>query len=83
MQFAQSHTIDAAGNLARKMPTLVTQRAALLLFSPEKTAKSVSVEVSIDGVVTSTIALDDPTKIPRSDMNITGSRDDVVYTRKA
>lgn len=83
VQFAQSHTIDASGNQARTMPTLVTQRAALLLFSPENVARSVSVEVSVDGEVVSTIALDDPTQIPRSDMSITGGREDVVYTRKA
>ena len=83
VQFAQSHTIDASGNRASAMPTLVTQRAALLLFSPEKAARSVSVEVRQDGVVVSTIALDDPTQIPRSDMVITGNREDVVYTRKA
>lgn len=83
VQFAQSHTIDPSGNRARSMPTLVTQRAALLLFSPEKTARSVSVEVSLDGTVVSTIPLDDPTQIPRSDMVITDNRDDVVYTRRA
>ena len=83
VQFAQSHTVDAGGNLAKKMPSLVTQRAALLLFSPAKTAKSVSVEVSINGIVTSTLTLDDPTKIPRSDMNISENRPDVVYSRKA
>ncbi|WP_139185673.1 M66 family metalloprotease [Sanguibacter gelidistatuariae] len=83
VQFAQSHTIDASGNTAKKMPTLVTSREALLLFSPEKVANSVSVEVSINGVVINTIALADPTQIPRSDMVITGTREDVVYTRKA
>ncbi|GAA3895729.1 M66 family metalloprotease [Leifsonia kafniensis] len=83
VQFAQSHTINASGNTAKKMPSLVTSREALLLFSPEKIAKSVSVEVSMNGVVVSTIALDDPSKIPLSDMVITGNREDVVYTRKA
>ena len=83
VQLAQSHTIDPAGNAAKKMPTLVTGRAALLLFTPKVPARSVTVEISLDGVVRDTVELDDPTQIPRSDMAITGNREDVVYTRKA
>ncbi|WP_312182546.1 M66 family metalloprotease [Arthrobacter sp.] len=83
VQFAQSHTINAAGNAAAKMPSLVADRAALLLFSPHSGASGVSVAATINGVPQGTLQLAPPSDIPRSDMDITNNRADVAYSSTA
>ncbi|GGE81859.1 M66 family metalloprotease [Mycetocola zhadangensis] len=82
VQFAQSHTVDPSGNAKLKMPTLVTNRAALLLFSPVGKAKSATVTAKLNGAE-KVIQLAPPAEIPRSDMNISGNRPDVAYSSTA
>lgn len=83
VQFAQSHTIDPAGNTAKKMPPLVTDRAALVLFSPQSGAARASVTATVNGVPQGTMELAPPAQIPRSDMFITQNRPDVAYSSTA
>lgn len=83
VQFAQSHTVNPAGNTAAKMPSLVTDRAALVLFSPLSGAAQASVTATVDGVLQGTMELAPPAQIPRSDMNITQNRPDVAYSSTA
>ena len=83
VQFAQSHTINPGGNAAAKMPSLVTDRAALLLFSPHSGTTGASVAASIGGVPQGTLQLAPPSDIPRSDMDITDNRPDVAYSSTA
>lgn len=83
VQFAQSHTINASGNAAAKMPTLVTDRAALVLFSPIDGAASASVTATVNGEARGTLDLAPPAAIPRSDMDITANRPDIAYSSTA
>ena len=83
VQFAQSHTINPGGNAAANMPSLVTSRAALLLFSPLSGAAKVSVTAVVNGETKGTLELATPAGIPRSDMSITGNRPDIVYSSTA
>ncbi|MET4059150.1 hypothetical protein ABIB35_000681 [Arthrobacter sp. UYP6] len=83
VEFAQSHTINASGNAAAKMPSLVTDRAALVLFSPLSAATSASVTATVKGETRGTLDLAPPAAIPRSDMDITGNRADVAYSTTA
>ncbi|MBD7994248.1 hypothetical protein H9639_02925 [Arthrobacter sp. Sa2CUA1] len=83
VQFAQSHTINASGNAAAKMPSLVTDRAALVLFSPLSGATRVSVRATVNGAAQGTLDLAAPADIPRSDMNITNNRPDIAYSSTA
>ena len=86
VQFAQSHTIDPRGNTEKNMPTLVSLRSALLLFTPTDNGKleKISVEVWQDGVLKSTLNLVPPSLQPRSDYIADASgRADVVYSNKA
>lgn len=83
VQFAQSHTINPAGNTAARMPSLVTDRAALVLFSPESGAARASVTATVNGALQGTMELAPPAQIPRSDMDITQNRPDVAYSSTA
>ena len=83
VQFAQSHTINAKGNAAAKMPSLVAERAALVLFSPLSGATRVSVTATVNGTAQGTLKLAAPADIPRSDMSITNNRPDIAYSSTA
>ncbi|SDR98514.1 M66 family metalloprotease [Microterricola viridarii] len=86
VEFAQTHTINPAGNAARTMPTLVAERAALLLFSPVEpvpSGESVTVTASANGALLGELVLAEPNLIPRADMRAQTGRDEVVYTRRA
>lgn len=83
VQLAQSHTIDPAGNTARNMPTLVAERAALLLVTPTSAVSSLTVAVSVDGRPRTTLPLAPPSAVPRDDVTDTEGRRDVVYSNRA
>lgn len=83
VQLAQSHTIDPAGNTARNMPTLVAERAALLLFTPTSAVTSVTVALTVDGQPRGTLPLVSPDAVPRDDVADSEGRPDVVYSTRA
>jgi hypothetical protein len=86
IQFAQSHTVDPSGNEARNMPRLTTERAALLLVTPDPSLTditSVKVAVSVDGTVKGTLELLHPNAMYRSDYNNADGRSDYNYSRRA
>lgn len=86
IQFAQSHTVDPSGNEAKNMPRLTTERAALLLVTPDPSlqgVESVKVTVSIDGAVKGTLDLLHPNAMYRSDYNNNDGRPDYNYSRRA
>lgn len=86
IQFAQSHTVDPSGNEAKNMPRLTTERAALLLVTPDPSlqgVESVKVTVSIDGAVKGSLDLLHPNAMYRSDYNNNDGRPDYNYSRRA
>ncbi|WP_313399971.1 M66 family metalloprotease [Stenotrophomonas sp.] len=86
IQFAQSHTIDPSGNEAKNMPRLTTERAALLLVTPDPSLKdvdAVKVTVSVDGTAKGTLELLHPNAMYRSDYNNGDGRPDYNYSRRA
>lgn len=86
VQFAQSHTIDPSGNAAKSMPTLATEREALLLVTPSPALQNVSglqVSVSVKGLSMGTLKMRHPNEIFRSDYNDPKGRPDYVYSRRA
>ena len=86
IQFGQSHTVDPSGNEAKNMPRLTTERAALLLVTPDPSLKditSVKVTVSIDGTEKGSLDLLHPNAMYRSDYANTDGRPDYNYSRRA
>ena len=86
VQFAQSHTVDPSGNTAKHMPTLTSEREALLLVTPDLALKDVeelAVSVSVSGLSVGTLKMRHPNEIFRSDYNNSDGRPDYVYSRRA
>lgn len=84
VQFGQSHTVDPAGNAAKNHPTLVAERAALLLFTPSMTGiEQLKVNVTVNGVKKGTLNLLHPNEQFRSDYANADGRTDLVYSRRA
>ncbi|WP_417284729.1 M66 family metalloprotease [Comamonas sp.] len=86
VQFAQSHTVDPSGNTARHMPTLTSEREALLLVTPDPSLQDVNgltVTVSVNGLSMGTLQLRHPNEIFRSDYANQDGRPDYVYSRRA
>ncbi|MEG0937801.1 MAG: M66 family metalloprotease [Comamonas sp.] len=86
VQFAQSHTVDPSGNTAKHMPTLTSEREALLLVTPDVSLQGVeeiSVFVSVNGLSLGTLQLRHPNEIFRSDYKNGDGRPDYVYSRRA
>ncbi|QXZ08832.1 ricin-type beta-trefoil lectin domain protein [Comamonas sp. Y33R10-2] len=86
VQFAQSHTMDPSGNSAKNMPTLTTEREALLLITPDPTlpdVEAMTVSVSVNGVSMGNLPMRHPNEIFRSDYNNNDGRPDYVYSRRA
>lgn len=83
VEFAQTHTINPAGNDATDMPDLLAERAALLLFTPTKATSSVSVTASVKGMNKGTFALNTPEELPETDANFSAGRAEVVYSKRA
>ena len=86
VQFAQSHTVDPAGNEARSMPRLTAEREALLLVTPDPAlgeVEGLQVQVTLNGQSKGTLALRHPNLVPRSDYANRDGRTDYVYSRRA
>ena len=86
VQFAQSHTVDPAGNAAKQMPTLTSEREALLLVTPDPALgeiESLSLAVTVDGHSKPLLALRHPNELYKSDYNNGDGRPDVTYSHRA
>ncbi|WP_157378453.1 M66 family metalloprotease [Burkholderia ubonensis] len=86
VKFAQTHTIDPAGNRAKEMPALITERDALLMFIPtDKNAerKSLKVTATLDGKELGTLEMVPPADFPKSDQNNFSSGYQVEYSQHA
>ncbi len=82
VQFAQSHTIDPTNNDAKEMPSLVTRREALLLFTPGVDVMApLKVTAKIDGQSPVTLTLLAPMNLPSS--NVDDGRAAVEYSKRA
>ena len=83
VQFAQTHTIDPNNNEARKEPSLIPYRAALLLFTPQEELYELSVKVS-NGKNTSVFKMVPPVNMPKSDyMDRSGTKPDITYSKRS
>ena len=86
VQFAQSHTVDPKGNEARHMPRLTSERAALLLVTPDPSLgpiDSLRVAVSVNGQAKGSRTLLHPNQMYRSDNTAGNTRRDYNYSRRA
>ena len=86
IQFAQSHTVDPSGNEDKNMPRLTSERAALLLVTPDPalgTVESMRVTVSVNGQAKGTLDLLHPNQMYRSDNHTNNTRRDYNYSRRA
>lgn len=86
VQFVQSHSIDPAGNAAKNMPTLTSEREALLLITPEPSLgklQSLTLNASLNGQPLGTLNLRSPNELFRSDYSNTDGRPDLTYSRRA
>lgn len=86
VQFAQTHTIDPNNNEARKEPSLIPYRAALLLFTPQENLSSLKVTVSyMDNNVSKSavFTMEPPINMPKSDYNNNGSKKDITYSKRS
>lgn len=86
VQFAQTHTIDPNNNEARKEPSLIPYRAALLLFTPQENLKTLKVTVTyIDNNISKSevFTMEPPINMPKSDYNNNGSKKDITYSKRS
>lgn len=86
VQFAQTHTIDPNNNEARKEPSLIPYRAALLLFTPQENLKTLKVTVTyIDNNTSKSevFTMEPPINMPKSDYNNNGSKKDITYSKRS
>ena len=89
VQFAQTHTIDPNNNEARKEPSLIPYRAALLLFTPQEALSSLKVTVTykddenINADKSETYIMQPPINMPKSDYNNNGSKKDITYSKRS
>ncbi|MEO8219934.1 MAG: M66 family metalloprotease [Specibacter sp.] len=83
VEFAQSLTVNPAGNDAAEMPDLVAERQALLLFTPSQATSKVSVSASVKGVAKGVFVLNAPDALPETDANFPAGRPSVVYSKRA
>lgn len=86
VQFAQSHTIDPAGNSVKEMPTLVTEREALVMFTPisaMQNVNAVTVAALMNNVPLGELVMASPDQFPASDQIKVDDRPSVVYSTRA
>lgn len=84
VQFAQSHTVDPAGNTARNLPSIVAEREALLLLTPsDSKAEFISVSVYSNGMLLGKLEMQHPNRLMASDYANGDNRTDVIYSRRA
>lgn len=83
VQFAQTHTIDPNNNEARKEPSLIPYRTALLLFTPQEELSCLTVKVNND-TENYTVEMVPPTDMPKSDyIEKTGTKPDITYSKRS
>ncbi|MBP8184850.1 MAG: ricin-type beta-trefoil lectin domain protein [Pseudomonas sp.] len=86
VQFVQSHSLDPAGNAAKNMPTLTSEREALLLITPEPSLgklQTLTLNATLDGQPLPALTLRSPNELLRSDYSNTDGRPDLTYSRRA
>jgi len=86
VQFVQSHSLDPAGNAAKNMPTLTSEREALLLITPEPSLgklQTLTLNATLDGQPLPALTLRSPNELFRSDYSNTDGRPDLTYSRRA
>jgi hypothetical protein len=86
VQFVQSHSVDPAGNAAKNMPTLASEREALLLITPEPSLgklQQLTLNATLNGQPLPALTLRSPNELFRSDYSNTDSRPDLTYSRRA
>lgn len=86
VQFVQSHSVDPAGNAAKNMPTLTSEREALLLITPDPSLgklQTLTLNATLDGQPLPALTLRSPNELFRSDYSNTDGRPDLTYSRRA
>jgi hypothetical protein len=86
VQFVQSHSLDPAGNAAKNMPTLASEREALLLITPEPSLgklQKLTLNATLNGQPLPALSLRSPNELFRSDYSNTNGRPDLAYSRRA
>lgn len=86
VQFVQSHSVDPAGNAAKNMPTLASEREALLLITPEPSLgklQQLTLNATLNGQPLPALTLRSPNELLRSDYSNTDGRPDLTYSRRA
>lgn len=86
VQFVQSHSVDPAGNAAKNMPTLASEREALLLITPEPSLgklQQLTLSATLNGQPLPALTLRSPNELFRSDYSNTDGRPDLTYSRRA
>ena len=86
VQFVQSHSVDPAGNAAKNMPTLASEREALLLITPEPSLgklQQLTLSATLNGQPLPVLPLRSPNELFRSDYSNTNGRPDLAYSRRA
>lgn len=82
VQFAQTHTIDPNNNEEIKEPSLIPNRAALLLFTPQIELSSLQVTVTYNGSKSESYTMMPPINMPKSDYN-NSSKKDITYSKRS
>src|SRR3990167_7811546 len=86
VQFVQSHSVDPAGNAAKNMPTLTSEREALLLITPDPSLgklQTLTLNATLDGQPLPALTLRSPNELFRSDYSNTDGRPDLTYSLRA
>ena len=86
VQFVQSHSVDPSGNAAKNMPTLASEREALLLITPEPSLgklQKLTLNATLDGQPLPPLELRSPNELYRSDYSNNDGRPDLTYSRRA
>lgn len=81
--FAQNHSVLSKDNSAHELPTLVTNRRALLLFVPVGQGALSSVKVYRSGQPSEEITLAQPNQLPASDQHLEDTRAPLQYSTRA
>ena len=86
VQFAQTHTIDPNNNEARKEPSLIPYRAALLLFTPQENLSRLEVTVTyLDNYISKSenYIMEPPVNMPKSDKKDDVTKPDITYSKRS
>lgn len=86
VQFVQSHSVDPSGNAAKNMPTLASEREALLLVTPEPSLgklQKLTLNATLNGQPLPPLELRSPNELYRSDYSNNDGRPDLTYSHRA